>query len=208
MVSVPVLALPDFTKPFMIEADASRIGLGAVLMQDQKPIAYYSHPLPLRARLKSVYERELMAIVFAIQKWWPYLLGQRFVVQPDQQSLKFLLEQRLVSREHQRWLTKLLGYNFEIQHCLGIENKVIDALSRRPEAVELAALTLASINHAEQVDSEVEKDEKLRAIKSDIIAGSQEHTGYLVINNRLLFNGETVLARDSFLIPMLLPEIP
>ena len=66
MVNVPVLALPDFTKPFIIEIDAFGTGLRAVLMQDQRPIAYYNHALPLRAWLKSMYERELMAIVFAI----------------------------------------------------------------------------------------------------------------------------------------------
>ena len=110
-----------------------------------------------------------------------------------------------MSIEHQRWLTKLMGYNFEIQHCPGLENKAVDALSWRLETVEFAALTLASIIHSGHVDSEVPKDEKLRAIKSDIIFGNQGHIGYSVINNRLLFHGKTVLARDSTLIPMLLP---
>ena len=63
-VSVPILALPYFTKPFIIETDAFRIGLGAVLMQDQRPIEYCNRALPPRARLKSIYEREFMAIVF------------------------------------------------------------------------------------------------------------------------------------------------
>lgn len=100
MTTVLVLALPDFSQPFGIETNASRHDIGAVLMQQQRPIAYFSQVLPQRAQLKSVYERELMAIVFAIQKWRHYHLGHRFTVCTDQKSLKFLLEQQLVSPDH------------------------------------------------------------------------------------------------------------
>lgn len=77
----------------MIETDALGKGLWAVLMQDGKPIAYINHTLSNRACQCSVYERELMAIVLAVQKWRHYVIGRRFVVRTDQRSLKFLLEQ-------------------------------------------------------------------------------------------------------------------
>lgn len=144
MTQVPVLALPNFSQPFMLETNASRTGLSAVLMQNQRPIDFYSQVLSKQARSKSVYERELMPIVLAVQKWRPCLLGRRFVVRINQKSLKLLLEQRVVSAEHEKWLSKLLGFDFEIQYCLGLENKVVDALSRMHLTAKLATNSFSS----------------------------------------------------------------
>ena len=96
MTRVPILAMPDFSKPFIIEVDASGFVIGVVLMQNDQLVAYYSQVLGQRAHLKSTYEKELMAIVLAITKWRSYLLGRRFVIRTNQKSLKFLLEQRII----------------------------------------------------------------------------------------------------------------
>lgn len=85
----------------------------AVLVQNKQPIAYYSHTLVVRDRAKPVYERELMAVVMAVQRWRPYLLGRKFLVKTDQRSLKFLLEQRVIQPQYQKWISKLLGYRLK-----------------------------------------------------------------------------------------------
>lgn len=66
MVTLPILALPNFERPFVVETDASGSGLGIVLMQDKQPIAYFTRALSKRARNKSIYERELMAVVLSV----------------------------------------------------------------------------------------------------------------------------------------------
>lgn len=76
LVTAPILALPDFTKMFVVETNASGFRVGAVLLQENHYIAYYSKLLGPRSRLKSIYEKEIIVIVFAVQKWRHYLMGK------------------------------------------------------------------------------------------------------------------------------------
>ena len=91
MANIPILALPNFSKPFVLETNASWYSIGTVFLQNEQPIASFSQSLPPTAIIKFVYERELMVVVWAIRKWRHYLLGHKFIACIDQHSLKFLL---------------------------------------------------------------------------------------------------------------------
>lgn len=80
MAAAPVLAMPNLSQPFVVKTDASGYGLGALLMQNGQPIAYYSKLLGVQAQDKSIYEKELMAICLAIVRWKHYLMGRHFIV--------------------------------------------------------------------------------------------------------------------------------
>ncbi|KAK8931221.1 hypothetical protein KSP39_PZI016563 [Platanthera zijinensis] len=131
--TAPVLALPDFSREFTIETDASNVGVGAVLSQDSHPIAYFSKALGPRNLSLSAYEKEMLAIVWAVSKWRAYLLGRHFVIKTDHQSLKHLLEQRVSTPAQHRYLAKLMGFDYTITYKSGKENIAADALSRLPE---------------------------------------------------------------------------
>lgn len=85
----------------------------------------------------SVCNKEMLAIVEAIRIWRPYLLGQRFTIQTDQRNIKFFLEQKVATPEQQKWMAKLMGYDYEIVYRPGRENTAADALSRRSDSPTL-----------------------------------------------------------------------
>ncbi|KAJ3684964.1 hypothetical protein LUZ61_014128 [Rhynchospora tenuis] len=130
MTTTPVLTLPDYAKQFVIETDASALGMGAVLMQDNRPIAYLSKSLGVKNQGLSTYEKELLALITAVKKWKHYLLGQPFVIRTDQISLKHLLEQKVTNALQHKSLCTLLGLDYKIEYKKGKDNKVADALSR------------------------------------------------------------------------------
>jgi hypothetical protein len=203
MAELPVLSIPNFSVPFVIETDASNTGLGAVLMQQGRPVAFLSQPLSERAQRKSVYERELMAIVFAVQKWRHYLMGNHFIIHTDQKSLKFLQDQRVLGEDQFKWTSKLMGFDFEIIYKPGHENRAADALSRR---MTYAAISMIHFADYEEWEAEVMHDKKLQAIIHDLIADSASHPNYSFKNRKLFYKGKLVLPRNSSKIPTLLQE--
>lgn len=116
LISAPVLALPDFSQPFVLETDASGKGIGAVLMQQGRPIFYYSAALCPRNAALSTYEKEALAILEALKRWRHYLLGNNLTIKTDQQSLKFITDQKLTEGIQHKLMMKLLEFNFTIQY--------------------------------------------------------------------------------------------
>jgi hypothetical protein len=92
MSTCPILSLPDFSQPFILECDASGEGIGAVLMQNRHPIAYESRKLTGSEFLYTIYDKEMLAIMHAMAKFRQYLVGAKFVVKTDHNSLKYFLE--------------------------------------------------------------------------------------------------------------------
>ncbi|GKA70256.1 putative mitochondrial protein [Tanacetum coccineum] len=145
MIQTPVLALPNFEVEFMVETDASGIGLGAVLQQGGHPIAYLSKTLASKHQSLSTYKKEFMAVVMALEKWRGYLLDRHFKIRTNHFSLKYFLDQRLSTPFQTKWLPKLLGFDYEISYKKGADNAATDALSRLSTSAELHSTILSSI---------------------------------------------------------------
>ncbi|XP_042992210.1 uncharacterized protein LOC122318677, partial [Carya illinoinensis] len=129
--SAPVLALPDFNKAFEIECDASGIGIGAVLMQDRRPIAFFSEKLSGASLKYPTYDKELYALIRALETWQHYLWPREFVIHTDHESLKHLKGQGKLNKRHARWMEYIETFPYVICYKQGKENIVADALSRR-----------------------------------------------------------------------------
>ena len=109
----------------MVEVDASGFGIGAVLMQESHPIAYISRTLNKQQQSLSTYEKELLAVVFTVKKWRHYLLPNHFVIKTDHSSLKYILEQKFSTVFQQKWLVKLMEFDFSIEYRQGKEMRRI-----------------------------------------------------------------------------------
>lgn len=208
MSTAPVLVLPDFSQPFVIETDASGHGVGAVLMQNNKPIAYMSKILCPKNQALSIYEREFLAVVKAVQKWKTYLQGQKFIIKTDQQALKHLLDQKSINPVQQKWLTKLLGFTFEIQYTKGCDNKVADALSRcEPVAEECAAISVVIPLWVQQILESYKDDAQIIQILGAKATDPTAFGKYILQAGLLKYKNRMVVGSDAKLRQTLIAEM-
>ena len=127
-------------KDFIVCKDASKQGLGVVLMQDKGVITYASRKLKPREYLYATHDLELRDMVVALKLWRHYLFGPTFVLKNDHQSLKYLFTQRDLNATQRHWSEFLSEYDFGISYIKGKENVVEDSLIRRPRILCLVPL--------------------------------------------------------------------
>jgi hypothetical protein len=133
LTTAPMLAQPDNTKSFDVYCDASGTGLGCVLMQDNRVIAYTSRALNPHEQNYPTHDLELAAIVHALKIWRHYLMAAHCNIYIDHKSLKYIFTQDDLNMRQRRWLQLIKDYDMEVHYHPGKANVVADALSRKAE---------------------------------------------------------------------------
>ncbi|GKC92600.1 putative reverse transcriptase domain-containing protein, partial [Tanacetum coccineum] len=162
----PILALPEGNDDFVVYCDASLQGLGAVLMQREKVIAYASRQLKPHEENYTTHDLELGAVVFALKIWRHYLYGTKCTVFTDHKSLQHILDQKELNMRQRRWLELLADYDCEIRYHPGKANVMADALSRiKPLQVRSLVMTIHPKFPSQilQAQNEALKEENLKA---------------------------------------------
>nr|GFC06963.1 putative reverse transcriptase domain-containing protein [Tanacetum cinerariifolium] len=172
--SAPILALPEGSEDFIAYCDASKKGLGAVLMQREKVISYASRQLKIHEKNYTTYDLELGAVVFALKIWRHYLYGSKCTVYTDHKSLQHILDQKDLNMRQRRWLELLSDYDCDIRYHPGKANVVANALSRKerepPLRVRALVMTI-SLDLPKQILNAQTKARKPENIKKEDVGG-------------------------------------
>jgi hypothetical protein len=130
-------------------------------MQDGHPIAFESRKLNKTECLQSTYNKEMLAIMHALTKWRQYLLESKFLIRTDHNSLQYLLQQKTLSTEQQKWIEKIATFDMEILHKRGKDNIAVDALSRKDEETQVFAISIAIPEWLDEIRTEYAKTRRL-----------------------------------------------
>ncbi|GJR80232.1 pol protein [Tanacetum coccineum] len=207
LVSAPILTLPSGSGGFQIYSDASKKGLGCVLMQHGKVIAYASRQLKPYEVNYPTHDLELAAVVFALKIWRHYLYGEACDIFTDHKSLKYIFTQRELNMRQRRWLELLKDYDTNIQYHPGKANVVADALSRKSGMI--ACFDSIILHDLERLDiKEAQRDDgELWAIVQNVEDG--KHTEFSVddddvvwFEDRLCVPNDQALREKPLEIPM------
>ena len=197
----PLLALPNFAKTFEIECDASGLGIGAVLMQEGRPIAYFSEKLSGAALNYPTYDKEMYALVRALETWQHYLWPKEFVIHTDHESLKHLKVQHKLNKRHARWVEFIETFPYVIRYKQGKENIVADALSRRYILISTLDAKILGFEHIKELYSlDLDFSEEFESCEKVAHNKFYRHEGFLFRENKLCIPNCSVrelLVRES-----------
>uniref|UniRef100_A0A453FKE3 Reverse transcriptase/retrotransposon-derived protein RNase H-like domain-containing protein n=1 Tax=Aegilops tauschii subsp. strangulata TaxID=200361 RepID=A0A453FKE3_AEGTS len=196
MESTPVLALPNFQLPFVVETDACDTGIGAVLVQQGHPVAYMSKALGVKNSKLSIYEKEFMAVIMAIDKWRCYLQRGPFTILTDHQSLCSLTDQHLTTELQKKAMSKLLGLQFTIKYRKGSENNAADSLSRVAHLLQLDALSICRPDWAQAILNSYEADPEAMDLLAQLAVKSPDSRGYSLDKGLIRYNGRLYIGNQ------------
>ena len=175
-----MLALLDFNKTFEIEYDASGIGIGAVLMQDRRSIAFFSEKLNGVSLKYLTYDKELYALIRVLETWQHYLWLREFVIHTDYESLKHLKGQGKLTKRHARWMEYIETFPYVISYKQGKENIVADTLSRRYVLLTSISAKMLGFEYVKDMYADdVDFSDVYKACDKAAFSKFYKHDGYL-----------------------------
>jgi hypothetical protein len=193
LTTAPVLAQPDIEKSFDVYCDASGIGLGCVLMQEGRVIAYDSRQLKRHEEHYPTHDLELAVVVHALKIWHHYLLGNTCHIYTDHKSLKYIFTQSELNMRQRRWLELIKDYDLEVHYHPGKANVVADALSRKNHC---NCITVKPMDHSlchelEKLNIKIVQQGQLTnitvesTIKDQIISAQRKNSGIAYIKEKV-----------------------
>jgi len=181
LTKAPILALPNFAKTFEIECDASNIGIGVVLLQEGHPIAYFSQKLKGSHLNYSTYDKELYALVRALQNWQHYLFPKEFVIDSDHESFKYLKGQSKLNKRHAKWVEFIKQFPYVIKHKQGKINVVAELFQNGIPCYQYLGFDHIKEIYKDDLDFSLIYQECLKGGHKDLFI----HDGFLFKGKRL-----------------------
>lgn len=176
-------------------------------MQDNHPIAYLSKALGKKAQALSTYEKECLALIMAVTKWKSYLQHKELYILTDQKSLIHLGAQKITEGMQQKAFIKMLGLQFKLVYKKGLENKVVDALSRQVDQSELLALSSCQPKWLETIIEGYQQDPKAKELLTELSLTGSNDKGFTLVDgvikhNNRIWLGANVEAHKAILLAL------